>query len=129
MIDGITTRVLTGTVSHESSGPSQRPRNPAGELNDSSVVAGKEPPVSGSAAEQSEATTRTVQQLAAELGTALNKLEGDFSVSIDKDSGMVVIRITDAVTGEVVRQVPSKELLEADRNMERIVGLIVDDQA
>ena len=63
-----------------------------------------------------------MQQLAAELGTALNKLEGDFSVSVDKDSGMVVILITDAVTGEVVRQVPSKELLEADRNMERIVG-------
>jgi flagellar protein FlaG len=127
MIDGITTRVLTSTVSHESSRPSQRPRNPAGEQNDSSVVAGNEPLAPGSAAVQS--TTRTVQQLAAELGTALNKLEGDFSVSVDKDSGMVVIRITDSITGEVVRQVPPKELLEADRSMERIVGLIVDDQA
>ena len=127
MIDGITTRVLTGTVSHESSGPSQRPRNPAGESDDSSAVAGIALPEPGSAAAQSE--PRTVQQLAAELGTALNKLEEDFSVSVDKDSGMVVIRITDAVTGEIVRQVPPKELLEADRSMERIVGLIVDDQA
>ena len=127
MIDGITTRVLTSTVSHESSRPSQRPRNPAGEQNDSSVVAGNESLAPGSAAVQS--TTRTVQQLAAELGTALNKLEGDFSVSVDKDSGMVVIRITDSITGEVVRQIPPKELLEADRSMERIVGLIVDDQA
>lgn len=127
MIDGITTRVLTGAVSRESSGPSQRPRNPVGEMNDSSADARKVTPAPGSAAAQSD--DRIVQQLAAELGTALNKLEGDFSVSVDKDSGMVVIRITDAVTGEVVRQVPSKELLEADRNMERIVGLIVDDQA
>jgi uncharacterized FlaG/YvyC family protein len=41
----------------------------------------------------------------------------------------MVVRITDQATGEVVRQIPSKELLEADRSMERIVGLIVDDQA
>jgi flagellar protein FlaG len=70
-----------------------------------------------------------VQQLAAELETALNQLDGDFSVSVDEDSGMVIIRITDEITGEVVRQVPSRELLEADRSMKRIVGLIVDDQA
>jgi flagellar protein FlaG len=70
-----------------------------------------------------------VQQLAAELGTALNRHEGDFSVSVDRDSGTMVVRITDQATGEVVRQIPSKELLEADRSMERIVGLIVDDQA
>lgn len=127
MTDGITARVLTSTVSQESSRPSQRPRNPAGAMNDSSVDVGKESPTSGSAAAQS--STPAVQQLAAELGTALNQLEGDFSVSVDKDSGMVVIRITDAITGEVVRQVPAKELLEADRSMERIVGLIVDDQA
>ena len=72
---------------------------------------------------------RTVERLAAELGTALNRLEGDFSVSVDQDSGTMVVRITDHATGEVVRQIPSKELLEADRSMERIIGLIVDDQA
>lgn len=72
---------------------------------------------------------QAVQQLAAELGTALNQLEGDFSVSVDRDSGLVVVRITDEVTGEIVKQIPPQELLEADRNMERIVGLLVDDRA
>lgn len=127
MIDGITTRVLTSTATHESSRPSQRPRNPVGDVSDSSARAGAKAPATGSAATQLE--PEAVEQLAVELGTALSKVEGDFSVSVDKESGMVVIRITDSVTGEVVRQVPPKELLEADRSMERIVGLIVDDQA
>lgn len=127
MIDGITTRALDGTASLESSRPSQRPRNPAGVVDDSSARAGIETPATGSATAQPD--FRTVQQLAAELGTALNRLEGDFSVSVDKDSGTMVVRITDQETGEIVRQIPSKELLEADRSMERIVGLIVDDQA
>lgn len=125
-MDGITTNVLTSTAAaHESSRPSQRPRNPAGDR--SSVIAGIQNPAAGSAAAQPD--PEAVQQLAAELDTALASLEGDFSVSVDKDSGMVIIRITDEVTGEIVRQVPPKELLEADRSMERIVGLIVDDLA
>lgn len=126
MMDGITTRGLAGTASLESS--RQRPRNPAGTVSDSSAPSGNQSsPVTGSVAAQPD--FRTVQQLAAELGTALNRLEGDFSVSVDQDSGTMVVRITDQATGEVVRQIPSKELLEADRSMERIVGLIVDDQA
>lgn len=127
MMNGITTPALAGTASLESSRPSQRPRNPAGTVDDSSARAGNETPATGSATAQSD--FKTVQQLAAELGTALNRLEGDFSVSVDQDSGTMVVRITDQETGEVVRQIPSKELLEADRSMERIVGLIVDDQA
>lgn len=69
-----------------------------------------------------------VQQLAAELDAAVSGLDGDFSISVDEDSGMIIVRITDAVTGEIVKQIPPKELLEADRSMERIVGLLVDDQ-
>lgn len=126
MLEGVTTRVLSGTASHESSRPTTRPRNPAGEQVSGAVVGGP-PPASGSAATQPD--PEVVQQLAAELGTALGRFEGDFSVSVDRDSGMVIVRITDEVTGEIVRQIPPRELLEADRSMERIVGLLVDDQA
>lgn len=74
-----------------------------------------------------------MQQLAVELSAALSQVEGDLSVSVDKESGMIVVRITDAVTGEIVKQVPPKVLLEAERSKERIigllVGLLVDDEA
>ena len=126
MMEGVTSRILSGTASHESSRPYTRPRNPAG-ANSSGAPVGATAPATGSAAAQPD--PKVVQQLAAELGTALDKVEGDFSVSVDRDSGFVIVRITDEVTGEIVRQIPPKELVEADRNMERIVGLLVDDQA
>jgi len=126
MTEGVTTRFLSGTASNDSSRPYTRPRNPAGG-NGSGAQAGGTTPAAGSAAAQPD--RQVVQQLAAELGTALNQVEGDFSVSVDKDSGMVIVRITDQVTGEIVRQIPPRELLEADRSMERIVGLLVDDEA
>ncbi|MFP6591293.1 MAG: flagellar protein FlaG [Candidatus Latescibacterota bacterium] len=125
MMDGITTGALAGNASLESS--RQRPRSPAGTESNSSAPSGNQSPVTGSVAVQPD--LRTVERLAAELGTALNSLKGEFSVSVDQDSGTMVVRITDQATGEVVRQIPSKELLEADRSMERIIGLIVDDQA
>ena len=68
-------------------------------------------------------------EIAAELDSALKNLDGDFSVSVDGDSGMIVVRITDEVTGEIVRQVPPQELLDAGSSMEKIVGLLVDDRA
>ena len=125
MMDGITTGALAGNASLESS--RQRPRSPAETVSNSSAPSGNQPPVTDSVAVQPD--FKAVQQLATELGTALNRLKGEFSVSVDQDSGTMVVRITDQATGEVVRQIPSKELLEADRSMEKIVGLIVDDQA
>ena len=56
-------------------------------------------------------------------------VDGDFSVSVERDSGMVIVRITDEVTGEIVRQIPPQELLDAGSSMEKIVGLLVDDRA
>ena len=115
-------------ASPESSRPSSRPRNLAG--SDSSVHVGAEimARTDGSAAAQPPVEPEVTQQLAAELSSALNQHEGDFSISVDEDSGMIVVRITDAVTGEIVKQIPPRELLEADRSMERIVGLLVDDR-
>ena len=60
------------------------------------------------------------EQLAAELASALDKVDGD--------TGMIVVRITDVSTGEIVKQVPPQELMDADRKMEEIVGLLVDDE-
>jgi len=68
-------------------------------------------------------------EIASELDSALKKLDGDFSVSVDRDSGMVIVRITDEVTGEIVKQIPPQELLDAGTSMEKIVGLLVDDRA
>lgn len=59
----------------------------------------------------------------------VTKGENDFSVAVDQNTGVMVVRITDHKTGEVVKQIPAQEFIEADLSMEQIVGLIIDDQA
>jgi len=74
-------------------------------------------------------STEKTHALAAELNKALEQVEGSYSVSVDDDTGMMVVRITDTETGDIVKQVPPQQVLDVSVSVEKIVGLLVDDQA
>jgi len=88
-----------------------------------------------SASQPSQEYSRTslsgsqVKALAEEINSTLQQMDGQFSVSVDDATGMVIVRITDSDTGEVVKQIPPQQILDANVSVERIVGLLVDDQA
>lgn len=69
-----------------------------------------------------------VKNAAAELDKALQQQNSDLSVSVDETTGTMVVQITDSSTGEVVKQIPPKQLMEANVSMNKIVGLLIDDQ-
>lgn len=69
-----------------------------------------------------------VKHAAAELDRALQQQNSDLSVSVDETTGTMVVRITDNNTGEVVKQIPPKQLMDANVSMNKIVGLLIDDQ-
>lgn len=49
--------------------------------------------------------------------------------SIDKGTGIEVVKLTDQQTGEVIRQIPSKEMLEIAKSIEAMTGSLVSHQA
>jgi len=126
-MDPISATKVVGAVSHENSRSSPRPRNNAGVFSSGTAQVADTRAASSAAAQPAE--IEVVQQLAAELGDALSQSQGDLSVSVDQDSGTVIMRITDEVTGEIVKQFPAEELLKVDKSMEKIVGLLIDDLA
>ena len=67
--------------------------------------------------------------LAEEMNQTLKQINGNFSVSVDDATGVVVVRITDENTGEVVKQIPPQQVLDVSVSVEKIVGLLVNDQA
>ena len=127
-MEGISVTRPSGIASHESSRPSPRPRNTAGSNESGGRAEHKPGTGSSSTAQPAPLEAGVAEQLAAELTSALEHVEGDFSVSVDHDTGMIVVRITDVSTGEIVKQVPPQELMDADLNMEKIIGLLVDDE-
>ena len=128
-MEGISVTKPSGIASHESSRPSPRPRNATGGSDLSARVEHHPDTGKSSTAPQAQPVEAGVaEQIAAELSSALEQVDGDFSASVDGDTGMIVVRITDVSTGEIVKQVPPQELMDAGLKMEKIVGLLVDDE-
>lgn len=71
-----------------------------------------------------------------ELKSAVEKVQAfvsattsDVNFSIDKESGSTVVKVIDRSTKEVIRQIPSKEMLEMAQALDRLQGLLVKNQA
>lgn len=65
-----------------------------------------------------------VRQAAAALQRAIEaRAPNSFSFSIDEATGKTVVRITDAQTGELIRQIPAEEMLEIARALERMLSM------
>lgn len=50
----------------------------------------------------------------------------DFHYRIDEVSGRIVVEVRDAVTGELIRQIPPEEMLRVLRSIRAFLGLRVD---
>lgn len=60
------------------------------------------------------------------LNTALEKTPTKAIITRDEQLNRFVVRIADATSGEVVREIPSEALLNFARNLQELKGLIFD---
>ncbi|MFZ5774292.1 MAG: flagellar protein FlaG [Thermodesulfobacteriota bacterium] len=56
------------------------------------------------------------------MGTRLN-------LAISKDPDAVVVKVTDRKTGELVRQIPSEDVLQLRKQLLELTGLLFDEKA
>lgn len=52
-----------------------------------------------------------LDQAVEELNNVVQNIRRELNFSVDKDSGRTVIRVTDSATQEVIREIPSEEVL------------------
>jgi flagellar protein FlaG len=53
----------------------------------------------------------------------------DLRFTIDKETGKTVVRIIDSTTDEVIRQIPSEEVLAISKAIDRMQGLLLKQKA
>jgi len=75
---------------------------------------------------QPEQVQKAVQSLKQLIET---KAPNSLSFSIDETTGKAVVRITDVETGEMIRQIPSEEMLEIARALDKMQGMLLKQQA
>ncbi len=49
--------------------------------------------------------------------------------SVDEELGRTVVRVTDAITNEVIRQIPSEEAIAISKALDKLQGLLLRQQA
>jgi flagellar protein FlaG len=59
----------------------------------------------------------------------VKSINQELQFSVDKDTGQTVVKVMDKQSGDVIRQIPSKEMLELAKAMDTIQGFIIRKQA
>jgi flagellar protein FlaG len=71
---------------------------------------------------QLEAATQSVREF-------VKPINSNLEFSINQDTGQLVVRIIDRATKEVIRQMPSQEMLDIAKALDNIKGLLVRQTA
>jgi flagellar protein FlaG len=72
---------------------------------------------------------QSLDSVVSDLNSMVRELHRELRFSIDKDSGDTVVKVVDRETDEVVRQIPSEELMRLRRRLEEAAGAIFQDSA
>lgn len=76
-----------------------------------------------------EVDQEEVGRAAERVNDALDALNRNLKVSVHKDTGQLVVRVTDPDSGKLIRQLPPEQLLDAEVNIKKVIGLFVNDRA
>ncbi|OGT22444.1 MAG: hypothetical protein A2V90_09925 [Gammaproteobacteria bacterium RBG_16_57_12] len=84
---------------------------------------------------QGEMDDESLQQALNQINDLVQQLHRNLQFTVDKDTGRTVVRVIDAETDEVVRQIPSEELLAIARHIkesmegDELKGAFISDTA
>lgn len=76
-----------------------------------------------------EKVEQAVEQAVEAVQKAVEPVARDLQFSIDKETGKTIISVVDAVTKEVIRQIPGEEILAIARAIDRMQGLLFNQKA
>ena len=75
------------------------------------------------------ADPRAVKEAVAAANEAMKSIKSELDFSVDDDTGKTVVRVIDKQTGTLIRQMPSREMLEIAKALDRLQGLLVSHSA
>jgi flagellar protein FlaG len=108
-----------------------QPQTPAPTVADSEIVAKVASTVikPSGVNEAAQPTREVVEKAAREIQAFVQKMGRNLNFSIDETTGYHVVRVVNPDTGELVRQLPSEELLKIARDFERLNNVLVSQRA
>lgn len=112
-------------------------KSPAGAVSGSVSRPGSasapEPSARAAAAEQAEqpaeSDRESVEKAVSSIQGFVQSIRRDLNFAVDDSTGRVVVKVTDSVSGDVVRQIPTEDALRLAENLEEIRSLLFKAEA
>jgi flagellar protein FlaG len=92
------------------------------------AVRAKEPPAQSVKA-SAEASRQELEEATKRVQQFLEAKTSSLKFSIDEQSGVRIVRVIDNETKDVIRQIPSEEMVAIARALESLQGLLVRQKA
>lgn len=70
-----------------------------------------------------------IEEVLENLRQVLAPVARNLLFSLDEESGETVIKVVDSSTDEVIRQIPSEEILAISKALDKLQGLLLQQQA
>lgn len=84
---------------------------------------------SGTGRPDAPASLQDVQLAMEEVRKAITPVAQDLLFSIDEDTGKTIVKVVDASTDEVIRQIPSEEIISIAKALDKLQGLLLKQEA
>lgn len=113
------------TAKTAASNPASDPLVNAEASSQSSSDTAKTSTVGGATQPSRQQIDQAVQQMQQSLPSMARNLQ----FSLDEETGRTVVKVVDADTNEVIRQIPSEEVLAIAQTLDKSTGLLLKQQA
>src|SRR6185295_4702692 len=90
---------------------------------------GERVPGPAAAAGRTVVDLAAVTQAIASVKEVLKPVAGSLEFNVDQSSGRTIVRVVDQETHQLIRQIPSEEMVELSRVLERLEGLLLNKRA
>lgn len=86
------------------------------------------PPVQKSNSASNKKARKDTEETAAKVQDYLQDLKISLQFKVESKTGDMVVQVVDKDTGEVVRQIPSEELIKVREKLEELRGVLFEGQ-
>lgn len=86
-------------------------------------------PVAQAAPSQKTYTREQVNQAVEAINKTIQAASQNLEFSVDKDMSVVVVKVIDQQTKQVLRQIPTEEALDIAKSLDKLQGLLIKQTA
>ncbi len=93
------------------------------------AVGSTQAPEPGKAEGSSAVDAQNLHGMVEDLNEMAQTVQRQLSFSVDKDSGKTVIKVIDTETDEVIRQIPPEDIMEMQKHLGEMNGMLFSTSA